>query len=77
MIATSSCDSYSYVNPYLIQAETLPAKDIKEVQGQLISIIEEMAVDLNLSDGIFAFQYIRNGKDIQIIEMMRSALFKS
>ena len=71
VIATSSCDSFSYVNPYLIQAETLPAKDIKEVQGQLISIIEEMAVDLNLSDGIFAFQYIRNGKDIQIIEMMR------
>lgn len=71
VIATSSCDSYSYVNPYLIQAETLPAKDIKEVQGQLISIIEEMAVDLDLSDGIFAFQYIRNGKDIQIIEMMR------
>lgn len=71
VIATSSCDSYSYVNPYLIQAETLPAKDIVDVQDHLISIIEEMAKDLDLSDGIFAFQYIRNGTDIQIIEMMR------
>lgn len=71
VIATSSCDSYSYVNPYLIQAETLPAYDIVSVQEQLISIIEEIAKELSLSDGIFAFQYIRNGSDIQIIEMMR------
>ena len=71
VIASSSCDSYSYINPYLIQAETLPANDIIDVQEYLISIIEEIAKDLELSDGIFAFQYIRNGKDIQIIEMMR------
>ena len=71
VIATSSCDSYSYVNPYLIQAETLPAYDIAAVQEHLISIIEEIAKDLSLSDGIFAFQYIRNGSDIQLIEMMR------
>lgn len=71
VIASSSCDSYSYVNPYLIQSETLPAKDIIDIQDYLISIIEEIAIDLELSDGIFAFQYIRNGKNIQIIEMMR------
>lgn len=71
VIATSSCDSYSYTNPYLIQAETLPAKDIDDIQNQLVSIIEEIATDLNLADGIFAFQYIRNGKKFQIIEMMR------
>lgn len=71
VIATSSCDSYSYVNPYLIQSETLPAKNIEEVQPQLVSIIEEMAFDLHLSDGIFAFQYFRKGNNLQIIEMMR------
>lgn len=71
VVASSSCDSYSYINPYLIQAETLPAKDILDIQDYLIFIIEEMARDLDLSDGIFAFQYIRNGKDVQIIEMMR------
>lgn len=71
VIATSSCDSFSFINPYLIQAETLPAKDIKDIEGLLVSIIEEMANDLNLADGIFAFQYIRQGKNVQIIEMMR------
>lgn len=71
VVATSSCDSFSYVNPYLIQTETLPAKDIDDIKDSLISIIEEIAKDLNLADGIFAFQYIRNGKDFQIIEMMR------
>lgn len=71
VIATSSCDSYSYINPYLIQAETLPARSIVDIQDSLISIIENMAKDLDLADGIFAFQYIRNGNDFQIIEMMR------
>lgn len=71
VIATASCDSYSYVNPYLIQSETLPASDIETIQDQLVSIIEEMATDLGLADGIFAFQYIRNGEKFQIIEMMR------
>lgn len=71
VISSSSCDSYSWTNPYLIQAETLPAKDIEQIQGQLVYIIEEMASDLKLADGIFAFQYIRNGADIKIIEMMR------
>ncbi len=71
VIASASCDSYSYVNPYLIQSETLPAFHIEDIQEKLVSIIEEMATDLNLKDGIFAFQYIRNGKEFQIIEMMR------
>lgn len=71
VISSNSCDSYSFINPYLIQAETLPAKDIEEIRGGLISIIEEMASDLNLADGIFAFQYIRNGLHFSIIEMMR------
>lgn len=71
VVASGSCDSYSYVNPYLIQAETLPAKDIETVRDKLISIIEYIAKDLNLADGIFALQYIRNGADVNIIEMMR------
>ena len=71
VIATSSCDSYSWVNPYLIQAETLPANHIEQVEEELISMIEEMTSELNLADGIFAFQYIRNDEGVQIIEMMR------
>ena len=65
------CDSYSFVNPYLIQLETLPCKNIELVRGKLVPIIEEMAEDLHLADGIFAFQYINTGTDIQIFEMMR------
>lgn len=71
VIAFASCDSFSYVNPYLIQAETLPAKNIEAIQDKLIHIIEEIASDLQLADGIFAFQYIRNGDNFYIIEMMR------
>ena len=71
VIASASCDSFSFVNPYLIQAETLPAKGIVAIQSALIHIIEEIAVDLQLADGIFAFQYIRSGADFYIIEMMR------
>lgn len=71
VVASNSCDSYSFINPYLIQAETLPAKDIDQIKDELIRIIEEMASDLNLADGIFAFQYIRNGDSFYIIEMMR------
>lgn len=71
VIASASCDSFSFVNPYLIQAETLPAKGICAIQSTLIGIIEEMADDLQLADGIFAFQYICNEDDFYIIEMMR------
>lgn len=71
VVSYASCDSFSFVNPYLIQEETLPAKGIENIQGRLIEIIEEIAKDLKLKDGIFAFQYIRNGNDFKIIEMMR------
>ena len=71
VVASNSCDSYSYVNPYLIQSETLPAEGIELVKEKLITIIEDMADDLGLADGILAFQYFRNGSEIQIIEMMR------
>lgn len=67
----TSCNCFSSINPYLIQSETLPATNIEEVQGQLCHIIEDMAADLNLADGILALQYILcNGKPY-IIEMMR------
>lgn len=67
----TSCNSYSPINPYLIQTETLPAENIEEISGELCGIIEKMASQLDLSDGIFAFQLIRNGKSFNIIEMMR------
>lgn len=67
----TSCNCFSTINPYLIQSETLPATNIESVQDQLCHIIEDMAADLNLANGILALQYILcNGKPY-IIEMMR------
>ena len=40
-VTYSACDCYSYVNPYLIQAETLPAEGVENYQDQLIKIIED------------------------------------
>lgn len=73
VVSYTSCNSYSPINPYLIQAETLPAEDIEQISGELCDIIEKMAVELDLADGVFAFQLIRNGKEFHIIEMMRRA----
>ncbi|MBR5648302.1 ATP-grasp domain-containing protein [Pseudobutyrivibrio sp.] len=71
VVSVNSCDCYSYVNPYLIQAETLPAEGIENYQDQLVSIIENMAADLNLEDGIFCLQYIVKDNQPYIIEGMR------
>lgn len=71
VVSYTSCNSYSPINPYLIQAETLPAENIEEISGTLCNIIESMAEELALSNGVFAFQLIRNGKKFNIIEMMR------
>ena len=71
VVSVSSCDSYSYVNPYLIQAETLPASGIENYQYQLVKIIEDMASDLQLNDGIFCLQYIVKDNQPYIIEGMR------
>ena len=70
-ISVGSCDCYSYVNPYLIQAETLPAEGIENYEKTLIDIIEFIVQDLNLNDGIFCLQYIVNNDKPYIIEGMR------
>ena len=71
VVSYTGCDSFSYVNPYLVQSEVLPSEDIDQISDKLISIVETMAQDLHLADGIFAFQYVKNGHDVCIFEMMR------
>lgn len=72
IVASSSCNCYSPINPYLIQTEVLPADDIEELKPELFGIIEKIADKLQLADGIIALQYIKkpNGKPY-IIETMR------
>ena len=71
IIASYSNDCNSPINPYLIQSETLPAKNISSIEIELRKIIKTIVDDLNLYDGIFCLQYIVcNGKPY-VIEMMR------
>ena len=67
----SNSNIYCMKNPYLVQAETYPATDFYLVEDQLRDIIETMALDLNLVDGIFSFQYIVRDNTPFILEMMR------
>jgi len=67
----SNSNVYCMKNPYLVQAETYPATDFYLVEDQLRNIIEAMAEDLNLVDGIFSFQYIVQNGVPYVLEMMR------
>lgn len=71
IVAYSSCNCYSPINPYLIQTEILPADDIDELKDELFGIIEKIATKLNLADGILALQYIKKNGKPYIIETMR------
>lgn len=71
IVVTAGCTCYSQKNPYLIQAETFPSVDYKETTPELQEIANKLINDLDLADGIIAFQYIRCGGRAYIIEMMR------
>lgn len=71
VVADTSCNCYSPLNPYLIQTETFPADDIEKYRLELISIVEQICSDLSLADGVFALQYIVKDEKVYIIEMMR------
>lgn len=71
IVSFSSCNCYSPINPYLIQAETFPADEIDLVKEELFHVIEYMAQTLNLADGIIALQYIKKDGKPYIIETMR------
>ena len=67
----SSSDIFCWRNPYLVQAETYPATNFDAVKNILCNIMETMAVDLNLCDGILSFQYIVKNGVPYVIDMMR------
>ncbi len=74
VVACSSNNEYSVLNPYRVEIDTFPADNYDLVQNILISQIEKIAMLLNLKDGIFHLQYImQNGKPY-IIEVMRRIL---
>lgn len=74
VIAVSSNNEYSIINPYRVEIDTFPADNYEKVCDTLNEQIEKIAKILDLKDGIFHLQYIYDGKQPQIIEVMRRIL---
>lgn len=74
VVASVSNDTYSPINPYLIQSETLPALGIESIEDELHGFIERICAELDLVDGMFTLQYIVKDGKPYVIEMMRRAL---
>jgi biotin carboxylase len=71
VVAYCSNNENSVVNPYRVEIDTFPAERIERYADLLISQVEKMAADLDLSDGIFHLQYIEKNGKIYILEVMR------
>lgn len=74
VVAVCSNNEYSFINRYRVEIDTFPADNYAEVKDILIEQIEHVARTLNLCDGIFHLQYIYDGKQPQILEVMRRIL---
>lgn len=74
VVAVCSNNEYSFINRYRVEIDTFPADNYAEVKDILIEQIEYVARTLNLCDGIFHLQYIYDGKQPQILEVMRRIL---
>lgn len=74
VVAVCSNNEYSFINPYRVEIDTYPADNYDQVKDVLIQQIEYIAQTLNLCDGIFHLQYIFDGKQPQILEVMRRIL---
>lgn len=74
VVAVCSNNEYSFINPYRVEIDTYPADNYEQVKDVLIEQIEYIAKTLNLCDGIFHLQYIYDGKQPQILEVMRRIL---
>lgn len=74
VVACSSNNEYSILNPYRVEIDTFPADNYDEVRDMLVGQIEKMASLLSLKDGIFHLQYIMQDGQPYIIEVMRRIL---
>jgi biotin carboxylase len=74
VVACCSNNEYSMLNPYRVEIDTFPSDNYESVKDILITQIEKIASILQLKDGIFHLQYIMDGKEPQIIEVMRRIL---
>lgn len=71
VVACSSNNEYSIINPYRVEIDTFPAEGIEKYKDILIEQVEKMAKVLGLEDGIFHLQYMEKDGHIYILEAMR------
>lgn len=72
VVAHATANDYSYINPYLTNSGKFPADYGVEATDYLIPVVERVAEELDLVDGLLHLQYIRDTKgNFWIIEMMR------
>lgn len=74
VMAAATNNEYSVLNPYRVEIDTFPAVGREKVSDVLVAQIEKIAGLLQLKDGIFHLQYIMDGKQPRIIEVMRRVL---
>lgn len=74
VVAVSSNNEYSIINPYRVEIDTFPATNYEKEGQPLIQEIEKIAHILHLKDGIFHLQYIATKEGSKIIEVMRRAI---
>lgn len=74
VVAVCSNNEYSIINPYRVEIDTYPADNFNKVANILIEQVEKIASILKLKDGIFHLQYIMDGEEPKIIEVMRRVL---
>jgi biotin carboxylase len=74
VIACSTNNEYSFINPYRVEIDTYPALDFDLVKNDIISQTEKIVRILNAHDGIFHIQYRLKDNTPYIIEVMRRTL---
>ena len=74
VVAVSTNDEYSFLNPYRVEIDTFPAIQTEKTKQILVEQIEKIASILKLKDGIFHLQYIEDENGPHIIEVMRRIL---
>ena len=74
VIAVCSNNENSFINPYRVEVDTYPSDNYEIVKNDLITQIEHIAKNLNLTDGIFHLQYIYKDGKAYILECMRRVL---
>lgn len=74
VVAFSSNNEYSILNPYRVEIDTFPSSNWNDCKDILITQIEKIASYLDLKDGIFHLQYIFSNGKPYIIEVMRRTL---